>query len=85
MQTSVEIDRKTLTIKLPLQEPVRSKSSGKTWVIATTHGAVTTDARFRGKRIVVVANAFVYPTKKHGHTVRARRLLENPDDAAHQK
>lgn len=64
MKATAEIDREMLIIKLPLQKAVRSKSSGKTWVIASTHGALTTEARYRGKRIVVVANAFVYPSKK---------------------
>jgi len=64
MQTTVEIDEKTLIIRLPLQKPVRSKSSGKTLVIASTHGAVGTDVSYHGRRIVAVANAFIYPKKK---------------------
>ena len=64
METVVEVDGKTLIIKLPLQQPVRSKSSGKTLVIASTHGTVTSSVRYDGKRIVVVANAWVYPTKR---------------------
>jgi hypothetical protein len=64
MQTTVEVDGKMLVIRLPLQEPVRSKSSGKTLVIASTHGVFAAEARYRGKPIVVVANAFVYPTEK---------------------
>jgi hypothetical protein len=58
-----EVDGKTLVIRLPLQKPVPSKSSGKTLAIATTHGTVTSDARYNGRRIVVVANAFIYPTR----------------------
>jgi len=64
METNVEVDGKALIIRLPLQKPVRSKSSGKTLVIASTHGTVTSSALYDGRRIVVVANAFVYPKKK---------------------
>jgi len=64
METTVQVDGKMLIIRLPLQEPVRSKSSGKTLVIASTHGVVITEARYRGKPIVVVANAFVYPAER---------------------
>jgi hypothetical protein len=64
MENIAEIDGKTLIIRLQLQTPVPSKSSGKTLVIASTHGVVTTEARYRGKPIVVVANAFVYRTEK---------------------
>jgi hypothetical protein len=64
MQTRVEIEEKTLIIRLPLQKPVRSKSSGKTLVIASIHGAIRTDVSYHGRRIVVVANAFIYPKKK---------------------
>ena len=74
MQTIVEIDGTTLIIKLPLQKPVRSKSSGKTLVIASSHGTVTSPVRYRGKQIVVVANAFVYP----GRQKRARRPTRKP-------
>jgi len=64
MQDIAELEGKTLVIRLPLQEPERSKSSGKTMVIASTHGAVTTAASYRGRPIVVVANAFFYPEQR---------------------
>jgi hypothetical protein len=64
VENIAELDRKTLIIRLQLQKPVPSKSSGKTLVIASTHGAVATEVRYRGKPIVVVANAFVYRTEK---------------------
>jgi hypothetical protein len=53
-----------VSLKEALQKPVPSRSSGKTLVIASTHGAVATEVRYGGKPIVVVANAFVYPTEK---------------------
>jgi hypothetical protein len=63
MSATVELDGQTLIIKLQLQTPVRS-TSGKTLVVATTHGTITTEAHYENKRIVVTANAFVYPKKK---------------------
>jgi hypothetical protein len=74
MEDIAEVEGKTLIIRLPLQKPVPSKASGKTLVIASTHGVVTTAARHRGRPIVVVANAFVYPTTEkelHGGQVAA--------------
>jgi hypothetical protein len=73
METEVELDGQTLIIRLSLQKPVPSKSSGKSLVIASSHGAITTDVRYHGKRIVVVANAFVYPTKEERQTVSTMR------------
>jgi hypothetical protein len=64
MENIAEVDGETLIIRLPLQKPVPSKSSGKTLVIASTHGVVTTTASYRGKQIIVVANAFVYPNPR---------------------
>jgi hypothetical protein len=70
MPATIELDGQTLIIKLPLQTPIRS-ASGKTLVVATTHGTITTEARYEKKRIVVVANAFVYPKEKGGEETRA--------------
>jgi hypothetical protein len=64
METTVEIDGKTLIIRLSLQKPVRSKSTGKTLVIASTHGTVPTEARLKGKQVSINVNAFVYPNRR---------------------
>ena len=50
-----------LILLLRLQKPVRSKYTGKTRVIVTTHGTLTTDGIFKGKHISVNVNAFIYP------------------------
>jgi hypothetical protein len=63
MKTTVEREGETLIVKIPLQQPVRSRS-GKTFVVASTHGTIITDARYGKKRIVVTANAFIYPQEK---------------------
>jgi len=52
-----------LKIELPLEKPKPSKS-GKTMVVASTHGVKTTEVRYKGRNIVVVANAFIYPSEK---------------------
>ena len=70
MQATVEREGRILIVKMPLQQPVRSKS-GKTFVVASTHGTITTNARYRNKRIVVTANAFIYPQEKKGSQKRS--------------
>jgi hypothetical protein len=61
MVVNVAIDKKekTLTITMPLQT-ARESASGKTRVIASTHGCHVTDLKRLGRPIVVTANAFVY-------------------------
>jgi hypothetical protein len=61
MSTQVAIDKqeKTLTITIPLQR-ARTSASGKTKVIASTHGCQITELKRLGRPIVVTANAFVY-------------------------
>jgi hypothetical protein len=51
-------EAKTPTIILELQEPTPS-SSGKTLVVATTHGNVPTDIQIDGKPLIVGANAYI--------------------------
>jgi hypothetical protein len=53
----------TLTITMPLQN-ARASASGKTRVIASTHGCHVTDLKRLGRPIVVTANAFVYGGKQ---------------------
>jgi hypothetical protein len=52
-----------LKIELSLERPQRSKS-GKTMLVASSHGVKTTDVQCDGRNVVVVANAFIYPKKK---------------------
>jgi hypothetical protein len=63
MSLKVKQSGNVLKIQLPLEKPRLSKS-GKTMLVASTYGAKTTDVRYEGRRVVVVANAFIYPTKK---------------------
>lgn len=71
VRAKINRQRKMLIIEIPLQKAAPSKHSGKTLVVATTHGCTTTEARHLGRQIVVTANAFVYPktaakTQEHG-------------------
>jgi hypothetical protein len=63
MSIKVKQHGKTLVVEMPLEKPVPSKS-GKTLLLASTHGVITTDIQFSGRQIALVANAFVYPKKK---------------------
>ena len=49
-EATIDEDAKTLTIVLDLQEPTPS-ASGKTLVVATTHGNVPTDVQINGKPV----------------------------------
>ena len=48
----------TLTLVLDLQAPTPS-ASGKTLVVATTHGNVPTDVQMGGKPVIVGVNAYI--------------------------
>lgn len=52
-----------LRIELPLEKPTPSKS-GKTMLVASSHGVKTTEVFCEGRKIVVVANAFIYAKEK---------------------
>ena len=56
----VEVDKKTneLVIRLPMQEPTRS-GSGKSLVVASSHGNQATTAQVDGRPIVVGVNAYI--------------------------
>jgi hypothetical protein len=64
MEVTARINRqrKTLVVEIPLRRATPS-ASGKTLVVATTQGCKTTNVRHRGRPVVVVASAFVYPEK----------------------
>ena len=51
-EVKIDEDTKTLTLVLELQDPTPS-ASGKTLVVATTHGNVPTDIQINGKPVIV--------------------------------
>jgi hypothetical protein len=54
----VTIEKGELVIRIPMQEPTPS-SSGKTLVVASSHGNQVTAAVANGKPIYVGVNAYV--------------------------
>jgi len=64
MPVEVKIDqkKKCVVIKLPLEEP-RLSASGKSQLLATTRGCKSGEAMYRGRPVVVVANAFIFPNR----------------------
>lgn len=61
MAVKVTREKNKLRIELPLERAMPSKS-GKTLVVASTRGVITTDVKYKGKPVVLVVNAFVYPS-----------------------
>ena len=55
----VTIENGELVIRLPLNNPPVPSSSGKTLVVASTHGNRPTNAVVDGQPIVVGVNAYV--------------------------
>ncbi len=54
----VKIENGKLHITIDLQEPTPS-ASGKTLVIATTHGNMTTPCLVDGKNVIIGLNAYI--------------------------
>jgi len=58
MKATIDEKNKTLTIVIDLEEP-RPSSSGKTLVVASSHGNQQTDAMIKGQPITVGVNAYI--------------------------
>ena len=56
----VEIKGNKLVIEIDMQEPAPS-ASGKTMIVATTHGSAATTAMVKGKPVTVSLNAYIKP------------------------
>jgi len=54
----IDEDSKTLTLVLDLQEPTPS-ASGKTLVVATTHGNVPSEIQVNEKPVIIGVNAYI--------------------------
>ena len=55
----VTIEGKELVIRIPVETPPRPSKSGKTMIVATSAGNVTTDCIVDGKQVVVGLNAYI--------------------------
>ncbi len=60
MAMTVEIKNNKLFIEIDLETPTPS-ASGKTLVVASTHGNTTTTAEVNGKPIIIGLNAYIKP------------------------
>ena len=58
--TEVKIEGKKLIISMDLEDP-KPSASGKTMVVASTRGNLTTNATIDGKPIVIGVNAYIKP------------------------
>jgi hypothetical protein len=58
-EVKIDEEAKTLTLVLDLQEPTPS-ASGKTLIVATTHGNQPTDVTVNGKPVIVGVNAYIH-------------------------
>lgn len=50
-----------LILKLPMAKKPQPSSSGKTLIVATTSGNVTTTVKVDGKPVIVGVNAYIKP------------------------
>lgn len=55
----VTIEGKELVIRIPVENPPRPSKSGKTLIVATSSGNVTTDCTVDGKQVVIGLNAYI--------------------------
>jgi hypothetical protein len=74
-----EIRDGKLLIEIDLQEPTPS-SSGKTLVVATSHGNQTTSAMFEGQPIIIGLNAYIRKLKKSQALALGIPINENMTD-----
>ena len=58
MALQVEIKDNKLIIEIDLEKPTPS-ASGKTLVVASTHGNTVTDAEVEGKPLIIGLNAYI--------------------------
>jgi hypothetical protein len=58
-----KLQGKNLVIELPLQTP-RPSTSGKTEVVASSHGVRRSAVKVNGKTVYVAASAFFYPVDR---------------------
>ena len=58
MKVTIDEERKTMTIVIDLQTPQTSKS-GKTLVVASTHGNIMTGEKINGKEVTIGVNAYI--------------------------
>lgn len=58
MKVTIDEKKKTLTIEMDLETP-KPSASGKTLVVASSHGNVKTNATVKGKEVTVGVNCYI--------------------------
>jgi hypothetical protein len=56
---TAKIEGKELVIRIPLNDPPRPSSSGKTLVVASSNGNKLTDAKVNDQQVIVGVNAYI--------------------------
>jgi polysaccharide deacetylase 2 family uncharacterized protein YibQ len=56
---NVTIEGKELVIRIPMQSTPQPSKSGKTLIVASSNGNVTTSCTVDGKAVVIGLNAYV--------------------------
>lgn len=59
MAFSATLEGEELVIRIPMNEKPEKSTSGKTLVVASTHGNKETDVVVQGKKVVVGVNAYI--------------------------
>jgi hypothetical protein len=77
MAVSVKLEKNILKIEVPLEKPRPSKS-GKTQVVGSSHGLITTDVKYQGMHVVLSLNALIYPREEE-YRQRARVTMLKMD------
>ncbi len=60
-QLTASVEGEYLVIRVPLNSTPTRSATGKTLVVASSHGNKQTDAEIQGKPVFVGVNAYVYP------------------------
>lgn len=55
----VSIKDRIMFIELPLNESPKLSATGKTYVVATTHGNVQANVEVEGKPVIIGINAYI--------------------------
>lgn len=58
-QPQIEVTEDEVKITLPVQKPLKPSKSGKSMVVATTHGSIATKALVNDKVVWIGVNAFI--------------------------
>ena len=57
------IEGKELVVRIPLNDPPQRSATGKTMVVASSHGNQPTECKVDGQTVVVGMNAYYKPAK----------------------